>query len=140
MPKVQKTRNNGTMTEAQYHAKIRSALRRAFQWWEPMKLALKMAQRKSQSSNKRLKFEYKCAECEDWFARKEVHIDHIEGCGSLNSIYDIPLFIQRLTVEDPKAYQILCKKCHQNKTNEERKQRVADRSISEGAGNILVHE
>lgn len=130
MAKRVNTRNNGTMTEAEFHGKIRSALRNAFKWWLPMKVALKNAERKSQSSNKRLKYEYHCAKCDNWFPRKEVQIDHKEGCGSLNTVHDIPEFIIKLTAEDPDAFQILCKECHKEKTQDERKQRrIANSSI-----------
>ena len=121
MTKAIRTRNGGTMTEAQYFGKLRSSLRKAFQWWEPMKFALNAARRKSQSDNKRLKFEYRCALCNQWFARKDVEIDHIIPCGSLIHYEDIAEFVKKLTPEDPGAYQVLCKKHHQEKTNLERK-------------------
>lgn len=117
--KVPKTRNGGTMTEAQYYAKLRSTLRRAFRWWIPLQTALVKARRKSQSSNKRLKFEYQCASCKDWHPRKDVEVDHIIPCGSLRCDEDIVPFLQRLTVEDPNAYQVLCKDCHKVKTQQE---------------------
>lgn len=124
--KIQKTRNGGTMTEAQYFGKLRSLLRRGFMWWIPMKQALEAVKRPSQNSlNKRLKFEYQCAECGEWFPRKDIHIDHIYPCGSLNTYEDLARFVQNLTPEDPNAYQILCKdKCHREKTNWERKSKV----------------
>ena len=105
-----KPRNAGTLTESAYFSKIRSTLRNGFRWWLPMQQALKNASRKSQSSNKRLKFEYKCAHCNQWFARKDVEIDHCTPVGSLKTWEDIVPFIQRLTPEDINAYQILCKK------------------------------
>lgn len=132
MAKAIKTRNAGTMTEAAYHAKIRSTLRRAFMWWLPMKAALDAAKRKSQSSNKRLKFEYKCCDCTKWYARKDINIDHIDSCGSLLCLEDLPQFVRNLTPEDPAAFQVLCKVCHQAKTNLERLNRknAANNTIS----------
>lgn len=123
--KVPKTRNGGTMTEAQYFQKIRSTLRRAFRWWIPMKQALEKAKRKSQSLNKKLKWEYQCKECKGWFPRKQVEVDHIIPCGSLRTLDDIPGFIERLTAEGTNAYQVLCKTCHGHKTQSESKQRRA---------------
>lgn len=124
-PRVPKTRNLGTLTESEYFSKIRSGLRNAFRWWKPMMEALKRASRPSQNKqNKRLKTEYKCAHCQQWFSRREVEIDHIEPAGSLRSYEDIVPFIKKLTVEDVHAYQILCKKDHKIKTaidNENRK-------------------
>ena len=112
-----KPRNGGTMTEAQYFAKLRSALRNAFRWWVPMKTALKAAERKSQSTNKRIKFEYQCASCSYWYPRKEVEIDHIIPCGTLKSYDDIAIFVQNMTPENTSAFQVLCKSCHKLKTN-----------------------
>jgi hypothetical protein len=122
--KLPKPRNGGTMTEAQYFGKLRTTLRRAFRWWTPMRLALEAAKRPSISSNKRLKFEYICCKCNHWFPRKEVEIDHVDPCGSLNTLADVAQFIQKLTPEDIDAFQILCKSCHQEKTNSERKSRI----------------
>jgi 5-methylcytosine-specific restriction endonuclease McrA len=118
-PKVVKTRNAGTMTEAQYFQKIRSSLRNAFRWWLPMKQVLENAKRHSQSANKKLKWEYKCNKCKRWFPRKEVEVDHVIPCGTLRKLDDIPGFIQRLTAENPTSYQVLCKKCHKLKTQAE---------------------
>ena len=123
MPKIQRTRNGGTMTEAEFFAAIRSALRKRFRGWKPMRQALLNARRPAQN-NKRLKYEYQCAECKGWFAEADVHIDHIVPCGSLRSFEDLPGFAARLTAEDPTAFQVLCKKvCHHKKTQDERSAR-----------------
>lgn len=111
------SRNAGTWTESQYFSKIRSALRNAFRYWKPIQLAYEIASRPSQSSNKRLKKEYQCNHCKEWFPRKEVECDHIIECGSLKSLEEISQFIQRLSIEDISGFQILCKsKCHKEKT------------------------
>ena len=116
--KLPKTRNMNTWSEADYFSRIRSALRRVFRYYKPMQEALKLASRPSQDiSNKRLKTEYRCAKCGKWSARKNVEIDHIEELGELRCYDNIIPFIKKLTVEDPSAYQILCKKpCHLEKT------------------------
>jgi hypothetical protein len=116
VPRVERTRNAGSMTEAEYFSRVRSALRNAFKFWKPMQAVLKKNSRPSQSLNKKLKTEYQCAACGGWFPRKEVQIDHIVECGSLRTYEDIAPFLQRLTLEDPNAYQILCKKHHKHKT------------------------
>jgi hypothetical protein len=110
------SRNGGTLTESQYFSKIRSILRSGFRYWKPMQLALEAASRPSQSTNKRIKKEYQCAKCNNWFKRADVEIDHIEECGSLSTYEDIVPFIQRLTKEEIDAYDILCKPCHKVKT------------------------
>lgn len=111
----------GRWTEAEYFQRIRRALRRAFRFWEPMQEALRRASRPSQSNNKRLKTEYKCASCSNWFPRTQVQVDHIIECGSLNKYEDIAGFVERLTKEEIEAYQILCKPCHKEKTDEYKK-------------------
>ena len=112
------TRNGNTWTESEYFSKIRSFLRRGFRYWKPMQTALNLASRPSQSDNKRLKKEYQCNNCKNWFKRDDVEIDHVLECGSLNNYDDIVPFIQRLTKEEVDAYQILCKNvCHKDKTN-----------------------
>ncbi len=113
-----KTRNNFTLTEAEYFSKIRSALRKTFQFWKPAILALEKASRKSQSENKRIKKEFQCNHCKKWFKRADVQIDHIVECGSLRTYADITPFLQRLTLEDPNGFQVLCKCCHTVKTKE----------------------
>lgn len=118
-----KTRNGGTMTEAQFFQRLRHSLRKTFRWWKPMLDALKAASRPSQSANKRLKIEYQCAECKQWFPRTQVQIDHKIPCGPLNCYEDVVPFIRNLVVEDVSAFQILCKKDHAIKTEQEKLER-----------------
>jgi 5-methylcytosine-specific restriction endonuclease McrA len=122
--KAIKTHNNNTLTESEYFSKIRSSLRKSFQYWKPMSVALELSSRKYTGENKRIKKEYQCACCGEWFIRKDVQIDHIIPCGSLRTFDDIVPFIKNLTQEDPSAYQILCHIHHLNKTNIERKLRT----------------
>ena len=119
--KAIRTRNGVTWTESVYFSAIRSALRAKFRYWKPAIQALKQAERPSKSKNKRLKYEYQCAKCKKWFPRKEVQIDHVVACGSLKGPDDIAGFLERLTPESTEAYQVLDKKCHKIKTQEERK-------------------
>jgi 5-methylcytosine-specific restriction endonuclease McrA len=121
---VARTRNGKTMTEAQFWQKIRHALRNSFRWWKPMMIALEQASRPSQSANKRLKKEYQCAQCSNWFPRTQVEIDHKIPCGSLNCYEDISQFIKNLTPEDPNSFQILCKRDHKIKTDKEKEERI----------------
>lgn len=120
---VPRTRNAGTWTEAQYFQKIRSALRNGFRYWKPIMRALSSASRPYTGTNKRQRVEYQCAQCKKWFPRTQIQVDHIIPCGSLNNYEDIVPFIKNLTIEDAGAYQILCKKDHKIKTDEEKKQR-----------------
>ena len=113
--RVIRTRGAGSLTEAQYFFKIRAILRNGFRYWKPAYIALERASRPSQSTNKRLKKEYKCAMCGKWFKRTDVEIDHIEECGSLSCYDDIVPFLKRLTKENPDDFQILCKEDHKKK-------------------------
>lgn len=111
------SRNGKTMTESQYFSKIRSILRSGFRYWKPMQQALELASRPSQNVNKRIKKEYQCNHCKNWFKRADAEIDHKIECGSLSTYDDIVPFIQRLTPENVNAFQILCKTCHKVKTD-----------------------
>lgn len=125
--KVEKTRANGTMSESAYFSRIRSILRRGFMYWKPMMDALKASSRQYKGENKLQKLEYQCSQCGQWYKRKEVNIDHIEDCGELRSYEDIVPFIQRLTKEGVENFQVLCKTCHQEKTNLARLKRKNDK-------------
>jgi 5-methylcytosine-specific restriction endonuclease McrA len=113
--KVEKTRNHGTMTESGFWGFIRSTLRSKSRWWKPILECKKAAKRKSQSSNKRLKWEYQCNICKNWFPEKEISIDHISSIGSLKSAQDLPKFVETLYCEINNL-QTACKLCHDAKT------------------------
>lgn len=118
---VEKPRNGGTWTEAAYWGRVRGALRKTFAAWVPMREAMKAARREYTGPNKRQKWEYLCAECLEWWKGSEVQVDHIEPCGSLKCSDDLAWWLERLTPEDPAAFQVLCKPCHKQKTQRERK-------------------
>ena len=118
-----KTRNLNTWTEAKYFSTIRSALRKAFQYYKPMQEALNLASRPYVGSNKLQKKEFQCNECKQWFKRTDVQIDHIQELGELRVYSDIVPFIQRLTTENVSDYQILCKPHHLVKTLKARDER-----------------
>jgi 5-methylcytosine-specific restriction endonuclease McrA len=111
---VEKTRNGGTWSEARYFGFIRSALRAAFQRWGPRN-ACKVHAKVGYN-------QYECAHCEGIFGNKEVQVDHIVPAGSLKTYDDLPGFVERMFCERD-GFQVLCKPCHQIKTNEERKAR-----------------
>ena len=111
MPRrVERTRASGTWTEARYFGFIRSALRSAFTKY-PVKYH---AKRKAMCEGG-----YKCASCDGVFKSGEVQVDHIEPCGSLKTYDDLPQFVERMFCEVD-GFQVLCKPCHQDKTNAER--------------------
>ena len=115
--RVPRTRNNGKWTEAAFWGFLRSGIRRLSTRWEPVtRTCFANVRRPSQSvTNKRLKWEYQCAVCENWFKREDVQADHIVECGSLKSFEDLPGFCERLFCEAD-GVQVLCKGCHHKKT------------------------
>jgi 5-methylcytosine-specific restriction endonuclease McrA len=121
MPRTVKTRNGGKWTEATFWSAVRSALRQKFRYWGPAAQAKQVARRPNQSDNPRMKWEFQCRKCTNWFPDKEVQVDHIFPCGSLKNCNDIAGFLARLTPESPEAFQVLCRDCHQQKTNQENK-------------------
>lgn len=113
---VPRTRAGGEWTEAEFWSFLRSGLREKSRRWPPLvRQVFGLARRKSQSENKRLKWEYQCKQCEQWFPRDQVEADHIVGCGSLRSFADLEGFARRLFCETD-GLQVLCESCHRSKT------------------------
>lgn len=110
-----KTRNHNTMSEAGFWGWIRSALRKRSQVWKPLQEAKKLVRREYKGENKRQKYEYQCNNCKQWFADKEINVDHKKEVGSLKSGKDLESFVNNLFCEI-EGFQILCKNCHNKKT------------------------
>lgn len=109
--KVEKTRNNNTMTESAFWSFIRSALRQKSRWWKPVTECKKNARRDYVGDNKRQKFEYQCAICGKWHMDKNIEVDHIIPAGSLTCGEDLQGFVERLFCEKD-GLRVLCKECH----------------------------
>lgn len=114
-----KPRCSGTMTESAFFSFIRSGLRQKSTRWKPAFDAKKEAQRPYKGEDKRTKFVYVCAICENEFKDKDVALDHITPCGSLKSFADLAGFCERLFCEK-EGYRVLCANCHRIITNKER--------------------
>jgi 5-methylcytosine-specific restriction endonuclease McrA len=119
-PKSPKVRNAGTMTESAFWSFIRSGLRQKSRWWKPITECKLKAKRIYKGPNKRQKFEYQCNSCKQWFAEKNINVDHIVGAGSLNCGADLDGFVNRLFCEADNL-QVLCTTCHDQKTKLEKK-------------------
>lgn len=117
--RVPKTRNGKTWTESQYWSAVSSVLRRGFRYWKPITQCRINSRRLYKGSDKRRKWEYQCNHCKKWFKGSEVQVDHIVPVGKLRSYEDLADMLKRLTPEN--GFQVLCKPCHQIKTNKERK-------------------
>ena len=118
--KSPKVRNGGTMTESAFWSFIRSTLRNKSRWWKPITECRLKAKRAYKGPNKRQKFEYQCNACKNWFAQKNINVDHIIPAGSLNCAQDLPGFVERLFCETDNL-QVLCEKCHDIKTKLDKK-------------------
>lgn len=115
---IPRTRATNTMTEAQYWSFIRSALRNKSRFWKPIQDAKVLARRNNRSENKRLKYEYQCAICKDWFPEKLIEVDHLVQVGSLKSGDDLKQFVENLFCEVDKL-RVLCEPCHKIITKEQ---------------------
>jgi hypothetical protein len=116
---VELTRAHHTKTEAEFWAFILSALRKATKYWKPKMVKLEEGRRPSQSSNKRLKWEFSCESCKGWFPQSEIEIDHIIPCGGINGLDKVCNWIIKAFVEI-EGFQRLCTTCHAEKTRGER--------------------
>jgi 5-methylcytosine-specific restriction endonuclease McrA len=114
-PRVPKTRNAGTQTEASFWGGIKNMLRQKSRWWKPIQKVKLKAKREYTGPNKKQKFEYQCNHCKKWFPEKEIAVDHIVPVGSLKGPDDIVGVIERLFCEE-EGLQVLCSHCHEVKT------------------------
>lgn len=116
--RVERTRAGKQWTEAQFWQFIRSGLRKLSVRWPPANEALKKSRRQYIGENKRMKWEYQCNICKQWYPQRQVLKDHIIPCGSCRSYQEVASFVKNLLVEID-GYQIVCEQCHQIKTNQE---------------------
>lgn len=109
--RVAKTRADGNWTEAAFFAFLRSGLRQLSMRWPPIRLVLLRVRKPYKGPNPRQKWSYTCEWCNEDFPRKEVHVDHIEDCGSLRTMADLTPFVTKLFCES-EGLQVLCRTCH----------------------------
>lgn len=125
--RVPKTRAGGEWTEAAFWGFLRSALRQASRRWPPIVRHVWQedgVRRDSQSENKRLKYEYWCSCCGEWFPKKEIQVEHIEPCGKCSSWEEFRDFGERLFVEADRL-RLYCRKCNQAMALKEKQEREA---------------
>lgn len=109
--RVPKTRNAGTWTESQFWQAIRAALRQKSRFWKPRLKCLEKARRPSQSVNKRLKWEFQCSHCMNWFPQTNVEVNHKIPAGTLKCAADLPQFVENLFCEID-GLEVTCRECH----------------------------
>jgi len=106
---------------------IRSAVRRTFSRSPMVREVMTKVRRErpwfksdgSQAAKPRV--EYMCSACNEWHMGKNIQVDHIEPVVSPNDGFkDWNTFIARLFCEVDNL-AVLCKVCHEKKTNEEKR-------------------
>lgn len=118
-------------TEARFWGFIRSTLRAGTNRWPSKWKVLATAKRNSESTNKRLKYEYLCNHCGLYYPSANVSVDHIIPAGSLKSYDDLADFVRKLFVGE-EGLQVLCDGCHQAKTNREKETSKEERNKQNG--------
>lgn len=118
-----KTRNSGTFTDSEFWNFIRASLRQRSRWWKPILECRIKSRRAYTGPLKRQKFEYKCAECGNYFPEKQISVDHKIPAGELRCKEDLPGFVERLFCE-VEHLQVLCDGCHGKKTQSEKQFRM----------------
>lgn len=114
--KAPKTRNSGTWTESRYNSFIKSFLRKASMRWGPINKVKKAAWVE--------RGKYLCADCKEVVPltlnkKKNVYVDHIEPVvDPVTGFVDWNTYIERLLCEEENL-QVLCKRCHDRKSEQE---------------------
>jgi 5-methylcytosine-specific restriction endonuclease McrA len=116
----------GTLTEAGRHAKIVGYLRSGSKWWKPKMETLRLARvgTRVNKATGRMAMHHKCKICKEDFPSKEVQVDHITPLVGAEGFKTWDEFIGILFCEK-EGMQVLCKPCHQIKTNIEKAARAA---------------
>ena len=122
-PSGPKTRNNGQWTESKFNTFIRNVLRQATRKWGPIQSAKKKANVSRGT--------YLCNGCQQEVpytvkeGRKRVQnvfVDHIEPIVDPTKGFEgFDIYIDRMFCEEDNL-QVLCGKCHDEKSLKERKQ------------------
>lgn len=117
--------NNGEWTVGRFRSFIISSARAAMRRWPPKWQALKNASvgKMENKATGRQAEHYKCAGCERLFLARDVQVDHITPVVEpAVGFVDWETYFDRLFCEVDNL-QVLCKKCHNKKTKEERAER-----------------
>lgn len=112
--RVLRTYCENTMTESEFFSGFRSYLRRI---WLFKSNARKSVLKKAFASTIK---KYRCSQCQAFFLKKDVEVDHILSVGQLKSFDDIKPFYEKLFC-DADGLRVVCKTCHLKITNENRR-------------------
>jgi hypothetical protein len=111
---VPRTRASETLTEAGYWNWICTGLRSRSIYWKPINEVKKEARRKYEGSSAKQLWEYQCNICKQWKKGVDCQVDHKIEVGTFNK-ETAGEFIEKLFCEKD-SLQLLCKDCHQAKT------------------------
>jgi 5-methylcytosine-specific restriction endonuclease McrA len=79
--------------------------------------------KKDGTPSKRKAVYYQCNKCKEWYRKKYISVDHIDPVIPVDKGFTSwDDFVERLFVSEDRL-QVLCKTCHNKKTQEERKLR-----------------
>lgn len=121
-PAAPKTRNFGTMTDAQFFGRLKNLLRAWSIQWKPGEEYLKKKRRLHKGQGRQT-YEYQCERCLKWFSRKEVEKDHIVDVGVPTSFKEFGEMVERLFIEIDGGWQCLCIPCHDKKSGVSRRRK-----------------
>lgn len=109
-------------TDARLKAFIVGALRHGFRRYPAKFIALKNASTgiRVNKATGRKAAHYRCASCKKLFPRTGVQVDHRVPVVGKQGFVDWNTYIERMFC-DVDNLQVLCKKCHKAKTQNERK-------------------
>lgn len=108
------------LTESQIMGIIRGAIREKWMY-APNKLAyLMMGVVPDDDPNTRRRWKVQCEECEKWFKKDEVQVDHEDGENSLKTPEDVFPFYDSICNIGFDSMNRLCEDCHSIKTFKER--------------------
>lgn len=112
---------------------------RTFIVWTLRKASYRWAPRGSSLSLARVaRNEYRCASCQLIYGRKGVKVDHIiPVVDPASGWVSYDEFIQRMFC-DARGFQVLCDKCHDEKTQAENKLRLETRKLLKESGHTNV--
>lgn len=71
--------------------------------------------------NPRLRYEFECALCHEFFPEKQTQVDHITPAGPLQSFDDVGPFARRLLFPAQDGLRCLCVTCHNQVSQAQRK-------------------
>lgn len=112
------------------NAAIRAALRRLFAKSPAVRACMHKVRREVPKYNadgrlaKRPAVQYLCTLCKKWVGSTKVSVDHKDPVVALDGFVDWNQFIDRLFCSEANL-QVVCEKCHQDKTNAERIHRTS---------------